>query len=180
MHVECHKCQYTGCISSNLWSGPKPACLEALLGFPRVATKGFQSASFVLVTLVPQFNINFWWNHVDEANCAVLLLFKHMEKPLCLSDLGGCDVSELGKVQFHQNHFHQKKNFIKNHFHQKPLSSKNHFHQEPFSSETIFVRTNETKGDSQYSPCLCESVAGRRPATPSHKHGSGPPFGFRV
>ena len=29
----------------------------------------------------------------------------------------------------------------------------------------------------QYRPCLCEGVAGRRPATPSHKHGIGPPLG---
>ena len=27
------------------------------------------------------------------------------------------------------------------------------------------------------SPCLCEGVAGRRPATPSHKHGLCPPLG---
>ena len=100
------------------------------------------------------------------------------------------------KYKFIKNHFHQKPlssktNFIKkplsskNHFHQKPVSSKttsikNQFHQKPFSSETIFIRKNETKGwDSQYSPCLCEGVAGRRPATPSHKHGSCPPFGFQ-
>ena len=31
----------------------------------------------------------------------------------------------------------------------------------------------------QYSPCLCEGVAGRRPATPAHKHGLCPPFGFQ-
>ena len=30
--------------------------------------------------------------------------------------------------------------------------------------------------DNQYSPCFCEGVAGRRPATPSHKHGLCPPF----
>ena len=56
-----------------------------------------------------------------------------------------------GKVQVHQNHFHQKKifhqnphssktTFIKNHFHQKPLSSKNHFHQKPVSSKTSFIK----------------------------------------
>ncbi len=33
--------------------------------------------------------------------------------------------------------------------------------------------------DSQYSPCLCECVAGRRPATHSHKHGLCPLFGFQ-
>ena len=73
----------------------------------------------------------------------------------------------LGKVQVHQNHFHQKKIFIKIHIHQKPLSSKtnfiknqfhqkttfikkplssktnfikNHFHQKPFSSKTNFIK----------------------------------------
>ena len=30
--------------------------------------------------------------------------------------------------------------------------------------------------DNQYSPCFCEGVAGRRLATPSHKHGLCPPF----
>ena len=30
--------------------------------------------------------------------------------------------------------------------------------------------------NNQHSPCLCEGVAGRRPATPSHKHGLCPPF----
>ena len=29
----------------------------------------------------------------------------------------------------------------------------------------------------QYCPCLCEGVAGPRPATPSHKHGFCPPLG---
>ena len=33
--------------------------------------------------------------------------------------------------------------------------------------------------DNQYSPCMCEGVAGRRPATPSHKHSLCPPFGFQ-
>ena len=32
---------------------------------------------------------------------------------------------------------------------------------------------------NQYSPCLCESVAGLRPATPSQKHGLCSPFGFQ-
>ena len=89
------------------------------------------------------------------------------------------------KNHFHQkplsskNHFHQKTTFIKNQFHQRPLSSKtnfirNHFHQKPFSSGKM----KRKGGDSQYSPCLCESVAGRRP-TPLHKHGLCPPFGFQ-
>ena len=50
-----------------------------------------------------------------------------------------------GKVQVHQNHFHQKNFFIKIHIHQKPLSSKttfikNHFHQKPLSSKTNFIK----------------------------------------
>ena len=65
---------------------------------------------------------------------------------------------ETGKVQVHQNHFHQKKFFIKIHFHQKPLSSKttfiknhfhqkttfikNQFHQRPISSETTFIKNH--------------------------------------
>ena len=32
----------------------------------------------------------------------------------------------------------------------------------------------------QYSPCLCECVARRRLATPSHKHGSCPPLGVQL
>ena len=69
-----------------------------------------------------------------------------------------------GKVQIHQNHFHQKNFFIKIHFHQKTLPSKtnfikkppsskchfhqnatfikNHFHQKPFSSKTIFIKNH--------------------------------------
>ena len=91
------------------------------------------------------------------------------------------------KYKFIKIHFHQKKIFIK-----KPLSSKNHFHQKttfikkPLSPKTTFIReTNFIKNQihqrppppeqKQYSPCLCESVAGRRPATPSHKHGLCPP-----
>ena len=40
---------------------------------------------------------------------------------------------------------------------------------------------NKTTGwwQKQYCPCLCEGVASRRPATPSHKHGLCPPFGFQ-
>ena len=61
-------------------------------------------------------------------------------------------ISFRGKVQVHQNHFHQKKisssktTFIKNHFHQKPISSKNQFHQKttfikkPLSSKTSFIK----------------------------------------
>ena len=102
------------------------------------------------------------------------------------------------KNHFHQKpisskcHFHQNATFIKNHFHQKPLSSKtifikNQFHQKPISSETTFIKNHffiknqfhqstscqrdPPPEQKQYSPCLCESVAGRRLATPSHKHG---------
>ena len=59
--------------------------------------------------------------------------------------------SKCGKIQVHQNHFHQKKIFIKIHIHQKPLSSKttfikNQFHQKttfikkPLSSKTSFIK----------------------------------------
>ena len=116
---------------------------------------------------------------------------------------GKVQVHQNHFLHFHQKPISSKKNtftkkplssktsFIKktlspkNHFHQKPVSSKttfikNQFHQKLFSSETFFIRKNETKEwDSQYSPCLCEGVAGRRPATPSHKHGLCPPFGFQ-
>ena len=62
-------------------------------------------------------------------------------------------LAENGKVQVHQNHFHQKKIFIKIHFHQKPLSSKttfikNQFHQKttfikmPLSSKTTFIKNH--------------------------------------
>ena len=34
-------------------------------------------------------------------------------------------------------------------------------------------------GQKQYSPCFCEGVAGRRPATPSQERGSCPPLGFQ-
>ena len=67
-------------------------------------------------------------------------------------------VARTGKVQVHQNHFHQKKffhqnqlssktTFIKNHFHRKPLSSKttfikNHFHPKPLSSKTTFIQNH--------------------------------------
>ena len=52
-----------------------------------------------------------------------------------------------------------KTTFIKKNFHQKPIFLRDHSEQK------------------QHSPCLCESVAGRRPATPSHKHGLCPPLG---
>ena len=35
-------------------------------------------------------------------------------------------------------------------------------------------------GQKQKSPCLCGGVAGRRPATPSHKHRLCPPLGFQL
>ena len=107
------------------------------------------------------------------------------------------------KTTFIKNQFHQKTSFIKDQFHQKPLSSP--FSSETNSCQIVWLHglqkggwglkdagqkaggengrawgKNETKGwDSQYSPCLCEGVAGRRPATPSHKHGLCPRFGFQ-
>ena len=55
-----------------------------------------------------------------------------------------------GKVQVHQNHFHQKTFFIKNQFHQRPLSSKtifikNQFHQKPISSEHFLSEGPKTR-----------------------------------
>ena len=110
------------------------------------------------------------------------------------------------KSTFIKNHFHQKPlssktNFIKKplsskcHFHQKPLSSettfiKNQFHQRPLSSKTNFIKNQFHQSTScqrdpppeqkQHIPCLCESVAGRRPVTPSHKHGLCPPLGSQL
>ena len=79
-----------------------------------------------------------------------------------------------GKNHFHQNHFHQKKfssetTFIKNQFHQRPLSSetlssntliRNNYHHKSHCRRT---RQNTLGCQKQYSPCLCESVPGRRP-----------------
>ena len=60
-------------------------------------------------------------------------------------------------------------------FHPKLLSSQYHFHPKPLSSQKRFWWENNSKQElKQYSPCLCESVAGRRPGTPSHKHGLCP------
>ena len=100
------------------------------------------------------------------------------------------------KVQVHQNHFHQKKFFIKKplsskcHFHQKPSSSKtnftrDHFHQKPISSKTNFIRALPVRGTHHPSKnnivrVFCEGIAGRRPATPSHKHGLCPPLGSQL
>ena len=53
-----------------------------------------------------------------------------------------------------------------------------HFHPMTFSTNNGFIQKN-LMWDNQYSPCLCESVAGRRPATPSRKHGLCPLFGFQ-
>ena len=88
------------------------------------------------------------------------------------------------KIHFHQKPLSSKTNFIKkplsskchfhqNHFHQKPISSKtnfirDHFHQKPFSSEH-FLSEGPTTRAIQHSPCLCESIAGRRPAMFSRK-----------
>ena len=114
-----------------------------------------------------------------------------------------------GEAQVHQNHFHQKKFFIKNHLHQKPLTSKttyiknhshqttfikNHFHQKPLSSKTNFIKNQFhqkpissehflSEGPTTRAKtiqCLCESVAARRPSTPSHKHGLCPPLGSQL
>ena len=78
---------------------------------------------------------------------------KRFEKydSLCLRNVKRVSGKRKGKIQVHQNHFHQtiqfhqnplssKTNFIKIQFHQKPISSKNssiknHFHQKPFSSQ---------------------------------------------
>ena len=49
--------------------------------------------------------------------------------------------------------------FIQNHFYPKPVSSKT-----TFIPKTIFVRDISKQEQKQYSPCLCESVAGRKPA----------------
>ena len=82
-------------------------------------------------------------SHHAELECFSFCAVKHSPRNTCTA----------GKVQVHQNHFHQKKFFIKMplsskcHFHQKPLSSKttfikNHFHQKPFSSETTFIKNH--------------------------------------
>ena len=134
----------------------------------------------------------------EDISCSRIPFVQTRKKASCLGkQCGQFRCSRVGamlhvvkykfiKIHIHQKPLSSKTTFIKNHFHQKttfikkPVSSKtsfikNHFHQKPFSSEK-----NETQGwDSQYSPCLCEGVAGRRPATPSHKHGLCPPFGFQ-
>ena len=58
---------------------------------------------------------------------------------------------------------------------QKPLSS-NLFHQKQLSSKTIFIKNQFHQRPLPVRGSLCESVAGRRPATPSHKHGLCPPL----
>ena len=97
----------------------------------------------------------------------------------------------FGRIQFIQNHFHPKReNFIQNHLHPMTIFIQNQFHPKTFSSKTNLIPKrfrceNNSKQDDgvvakkQYCPCLCESVAGRRPATPSHNHGLCPPFGFQ-
>ena len=42
--------------------------------------------------------------------------------------------------------------------------------------DDIWEKSKSPKPE-QYSPCSCEGVAGRRPATPSHEHGLCPPLG---
>ena len=60
-----------------------------------------------------------------------------------------------------QNHFHPKTTVIP-----KPLSSQNHFHPKPVSSKTTFIPKTILMREQQQTraTCLCESVAGRRPA----------------
>ena len=41
------------------------------------------------------------------------------------------------------------------------------------------TRNHTPAEPKQYCPCLCKGVAGRRPATTSHKHGLCPPLGSR-
>ena len=51
------------------------------------------------------------------------------------------------------------------------------FHPLTLSSKRSFIPKIHM-WDNQHSPYFCESVAGRRPATFSQKHGLCPPFGF--
>ena len=93
--------------------------------------------------------------------------------------------------QFHEKPILSETTFIKNHFHQKTISLKtsfitNNFHQKPFSSKTNFIKNQfhqrpllirGTHNPSENSIVrVCVKVAGRRPATPSHKHGLCPAF----
>ena len=84
-----------------------------------------------------------------------------------------------------KNHFSSKTTFIKNQFHQKTTFIKNHFHQKPISSKTNFIRALPVRGTHHPSKnnkvrVFLEGVAGRRPATPSHKHGLCPPLGSQL
>ena len=86
------------------------------------------------------------------------------------------------KTTFIKKNFHQNPLSSKNHFHQKPLSSKNHFHQKPFSSETTPFSSETTPFSSEKMKRKGGTVNIVRvcvKATPSHKHGSCPPFGFQ-
>ena len=65
----------------------------------------------------------------------------------------------------------------------RPSLAKTKFGQTKFGQDQVWPdqvwpRPNLAR-PSEYSPCFCEGVAGRRPATPSHKHGLCPPFGFQ-
>ena len=66
----------------------------------------------------------------------------------------------------------------------RPSLAKTKFGQDQVWPDQVWPRPSLAKTkfgqdqvrDNQYSPCFCEGVAGRRPATPSHKHGLCPPF----
>ena len=67
--------------------------------------------------------------------------------------------------RFHPLTLSSRHDFIQfRHFHPNAVSSNEH------SSNNCFIPKIHM-WDNQYSPCLCENVAGRRPATFSHKHG---------
>ena len=55
----------------------------------------------------------------------------------------------------------------------RPSLAKTKFGQTKFGQDQVWP---DQVRDNQYSPCFCEGVAGRRPATFSHKHGLCPPF----
>ena len=139
------------------------------------------------------------WEVLDSVSVSDVQEIQNIAR--CPVHLRGRFRQAAGKVQVHQNHFHQKKIFIKIHFHQKPLSSKttfiknqfhqnatfikmplsskstfikNHFHQKPFSSKTNFIKNQFHQRPISSKTIFIKNQFHQKPISSEHFLSEGP------
>ena len=123
-----------------------------------------------------------WWSTSVKVDIPVFRGSSALERGALRSKKGkeNCLYISVGRIHFHPKTISSTDTFIQNtfiqfwHFHPNAVSSNEHssknffiqwhFHPMTFSSKNRFIQKIDM-WDNQYSPCLCESVAGRRPAT---------------